>query len=222
MADDGCSKSPRKRTSPRDAVVVADVAVLVDVPVVDAQRALALERVVVVGHRVEQPARPDRIGLLVGVDRHGDVVRPQVQAEVKARDSRADDADARSHAADAYPRAAPRDQWRGATASDAESASVGWAPRWWSCATCARSRCSRPSCTSGAPPCASASRSRRSAATSGASSASSASCWPTARAARVRLTDAGHELATALPGALRQLERTLEATRAAAEGGWEI
>ena len=33
---------------------------------------------------------------------------------------------------------------------------------------------------------------------------------------------AGHELATALPGALRQLERTLEATRAAAEGGWEI
>jgi hypothetical protein len=30
------------------------------------------------------------------------------------------------------------------------------------------------------------------------------------------------ELAAALPGALRQLERTLEATRAAAEGGWEI
>jgi DNA-binding transcriptional LysR family regulator len=38
----------------------------------------------------------------------------------------------------------------------------------------------------------------------------------------VRLTDAGRELAAALPGALRQLERTLEATRAAAEGGWEI
>jgi DNA-binding transcriptional LysR family regulator len=34
----------------------------------------------------------------------------------------------------------------------------------------------------------------------------------------VRLTDAGHGLATAL----RQLERTLEATRAAADGGWEI
>ena len=38
----------------------------------------------------------------------------------------------------------------------------------------------------------------------------------------VRLTDAGHELATALPGALRQLDRTLAATRAVAEGGWEI
>ena len=38
----------------------------------------------------------------------------------------------------------------------------------------------------------------------------------------VRLTDAGHELATTLPGALRQLERTLAATRAVAEGGWEI
>jgi DNA-binding transcriptional LysR family regulator len=38
----------------------------------------------------------------------------------------------------------------------------------------------------------------------------------------VRLTDAGRELAAALPGALRQLERALEATRAAAEGGWEI
>ena len=38
----------------------------------------------------------------------------------------------------------------------------------------------------------------------------------------MRLTDAGRELAAALPGALRQLERTLEATRAAAEGGWEI
>jgi DNA-binding transcriptional LysR family regulator len=38
----------------------------------------------------------------------------------------------------------------------------------------------------------------------------------------VRLTDAGHELAGALPGALRQLDRTLAATRAAAEGGWQI
>jgi DNA-binding transcriptional LysR family regulator len=38
----------------------------------------------------------------------------------------------------------------------------------------------------------------------------------------VRLTDAGHELANTLPGALRQLERTLEAARAAADGGWEI
>jgi DNA-binding transcriptional LysR family regulator len=38
----------------------------------------------------------------------------------------------------------------------------------------------------------------------------------------VRLTDAGHELATALPGALRQLERTLAATRTVAEGGWEV
>jgi DNA-binding transcriptional LysR family regulator len=38
----------------------------------------------------------------------------------------------------------------------------------------------------------------------------------------VRLTDAGDALAAALPGALRQLERTLAATRAVAEGGWEI
>jgi len=38
----------------------------------------------------------------------------------------------------------------------------------------------------------------------------------------VRLTDAGRGLAAALPGALRQLERTLDATRAAAEDGWEI
>ena len=39
---------------------------------------------------------------------------------------------------------------------------------------------------------------------------------------RVRLTEAGHELATALPGALRQLERTLEAARAVGDGGWEL
>jgi DNA-binding transcriptional LysR family regulator len=38
----------------------------------------------------------------------------------------------------------------------------------------------------------------------------------------VRLTEAGHELAGALPGALRQLERTLAAARAMAQGGWEI
>ena len=38
----------------------------------------------------------------------------------------------------------------------------------------------------------------------------------------VRLTDAGRELASALPSALRQLERTLAAARAVAEGGWEI
>ena len=38
----------------------------------------------------------------------------------------------------------------------------------------------------------------------------------------VRLTHAGHELANTLPSALRQLERTLAAARAVAEGGWEI
>jgi DNA-binding transcriptional LysR family regulator len=38
----------------------------------------------------------------------------------------------------------------------------------------------------------------------------------------VRLTEAGQELAGALPGALRQLDRTLAAARAVAQGGWEI
>jgi DNA-binding transcriptional LysR family regulator len=38
----------------------------------------------------------------------------------------------------------------------------------------------------------------------------------------VRLTEAGDELAGALPAALRQLDRTLAATRAASESGWQI
>jgi DNA-binding transcriptional LysR family regulator len=39
---------------------------------------------------------------------------------------------------------------------------------------------------------------------------------------RVRLTDAGRELATRLPPALRQIDSALAAARATAEGGWEI
>jgi hypothetical protein len=112
-----------------DAVVVADVAVLVDVPVVDAQGALAFE-CVVVGHRVEQLARPDRVGLLVGVDGHGDVVGPQEQAEVQARDPRADDADARSHRP-TLSAPGPRDQWRGGLNSITEEKGVrGTGARW--------------------------------------------------------------------------------------------
>jgi DNA-binding transcriptional LysR family regulator len=39
---------------------------------------------------------------------------------------------------------------------------------------------------------------------------------------RVTLTDAGRELATRLPAALRQLDTALAAARTADDGGWEI
>lgn len=39
---------------------------------------------------------------------------------------------------------------------------------------------------------------------------------------RVVLTDAGRQLATRLPAALRQLDAALAATRTADDGGWEI
>lgn len=39
---------------------------------------------------------------------------------------------------------------------------------------------------------------------------------------RVALTDAGRELATRLPAALRQLDAALAATKASDNGGWEI
>jgi DNA-binding transcriptional LysR family regulator len=39
---------------------------------------------------------------------------------------------------------------------------------------------------------------------------------------RVTLTDAGRELATRLPAALRQLDAALAAARTADDGGWEI
>lgn len=39
---------------------------------------------------------------------------------------------------------------------------------------------------------------------------------------RVALTDAGRQLATRLPAALRQLDAALAAARSADEGGWEI
>lgn len=38
----------------------------------------------------------------------------------------------------------------------------------------------------------------------------------------VVLTDAGRELATRLPAALRQLDGALLSARSAAEGGWEV
>ncbi|HEY2316860.1 MAG TPA: LysR family transcriptional regulator [Solirubrobacteraceae bacterium] len=39
---------------------------------------------------------------------------------------------------------------------------------------------------------------------------------------RVALTDAGRQLATRLPAALRQLDAALDAARAGDDGGWEI
>lgn len=39
---------------------------------------------------------------------------------------------------------------------------------------------------------------------------------------RVTLTDAGRQLATRLPAALRQLDAALAAARTADDGGWEI
>jgi DNA-binding transcriptional LysR family regulator len=39
---------------------------------------------------------------------------------------------------------------------------------------------------------------------------------------RVTLTDAGRELATRLPAALRQLDAALAAARTADDGGWQI
>jgi DNA-binding transcriptional LysR family regulator len=39
---------------------------------------------------------------------------------------------------------------------------------------------------------------------------------------RVTLTDAGRELATRLPPALREIDSALAAARATAEGGWQI
>jgi DNA-binding transcriptional LysR family regulator len=39
---------------------------------------------------------------------------------------------------------------------------------------------------------------------------------------RVTLTDAGRELATRLPPALRQIDAALAAARATADSGWEI
>ena len=109
-----------------------------------------------------------------------------------------------------------------ATASDAETASVGCALPWWSCATCARSKRFAAELHFG-----------RAAVRLGVSQPTLSRhvrrlehelgvvlAHRTSRT--VRLTDAGHELATALPGALRQLERTLDSARAAADGGWEI
>jgi len=39
---------------------------------------------------------------------------------------------------------------------------------------------------------------------------------------RVELTEAGHELATRLPAALRQLDRALAAARGPSDGGWQV
>ena len=120
-----------REVRPGDEVVVAGVAVLGDVPVVHAEGALALERVVVVRDRVQQPPIGDLLGGLVRVDRHGHVVRPQVQPEMQGRHARTDDSDS-SHALSLAPcsgdsdRTSRRrsDQSHDPTASDAGSAMI--------------------------------------------------------------------------------------------------
>jgi hypothetical protein len=77
-----------------DGVLMAGVAVLVGVPVVDSERSLAFERLMVVRHRVEQAPGGDLLSGLVGVDGGRDVVLLQEQAEVKTRNSGPDDGDA--------------------------------------------------------------------------------------------------------------------------------
>ena len=81
-----------------DEVVVAGVAVLGDVPVVHAERR-ARARACGGGARPCSAACPSAIcsGGLVRVDRHGHVVRPQVQPEMQGRHARTDDPDS-SHA----------------------------------------------------------------------------------------------------------------------------
>src|SRR5215211_9243591 len=80
-----------------DAVVVADVAIFGRLPVMDPQRALALERVVVVANGVQQPTLPDLVRLALGVHGRRDVVRQQKQSEVQSGHARAHDPDARLH-----------------------------------------------------------------------------------------------------------------------------
>src|ERR671925_2141107 len=80
-----------------DAVVVADIAVLRCVPVMDSERALALESVVVVPDGVEQTTCPDLVRPLLGIDRHRDIVRKQEQTEMQPGYAGAHDPDARLH-----------------------------------------------------------------------------------------------------------------------------
>ena len=84
------------------AVVVTSIAVVVGLPVADAERALALEGVVMVGDRVQQ--RPGRhlLGGPVGVDRDVHVVRAKRQPQVQSGDARTDHTDPR-HAAPPLP-----------------------------------------------------------------------------------------------------------------------
>jgi hypothetical protein len=72
---------------------MAEVPVLREVPVVGAERLLALDRRVVVGDRVQQPAAGELRGRLVAVKGDGDSLLLQQQSQVQARDPRSDDRD---------------------------------------------------------------------------------------------------------------------------------
>jgi hypothetical protein len=76
---------------PKDAVVMTGVAVLGGTPMMHVQRALALQRVVVMGDRVEQSPRCDLITGLVGVDRDRDVVLLQEQSQMQSGHAGPDD-----------------------------------------------------------------------------------------------------------------------------------
>jgi hypothetical protein len=82
-----------QRPRPADVVVMAEVPVLLKVPVVDAQRLLAPDGRVVVGDRVQHPPAGELRGRLVAVKGDGDALLLQQQGQVQARHSGSDDGD---------------------------------------------------------------------------------------------------------------------------------
>ena len=230
MIEDGCAKSPRQRTGsgvPDDGVLVADVAVLARVPVMDAERALALERVMVVSHGVEQAAGSDLLSGLVAVERHRDVVLLQEQPEMQTRDPGSHDGDAghpssslrtdcvanpdRRRGSSRRPRKLalrPRNDVRSAAVIELrELRSVG--------VLVDELHFGRAAARLGVTPSTLSRRIVRARARAGVSLFERTS-------RRVALTDAGRQLATRLPAALRQLDAALAAAQTADDGGWEI
>src|ERR1700722_1863940 len=81
---------------------MAEVAVLRERPVVDAERRLALDGRVGVGDRVQHPPAGELRGRLVAVDGGGDALLLQQQGQVQARYSGSDDGDSRRPAATSH------------------------------------------------------------------------------------------------------------------------